>query len=197
MPGDASAGFKRSLAGPIPRGWDVRPLGALFSVQLGKMLGPRARRAAGAPRAPYLRNVNVQWGELRLHDLREMEFDAAERDGFVDICAVDDIEEDHAVTVCLAGDRVAVFRYGGLVSAVSNACQHQNGPLGEGRVLDGCITCPWHGFQYRMEDGQSPPPFTEKVATYATRIMNGTVYVNPKPNPPGTPQAPSEIGASS
>ena len=73
------------------------------------------------------------------------------------------------------GDAIAVFRDGDRIAAVSNICRHQGGPLGEGKVVDGCITCPWHGFQYRMEDGQSPPPFTEKIATYATRIMNGTV----------------------
>ena len=27
------------------------------------------------------------------------------------------------------------------------------GPLGEGKIVDGCITCPWHGFQYRPQDG--------------------------------------------
>ena len=26
--------------------------------------------------------------------------------------------------------------------------------------MDGCITCPWHGYQYLPHNGQSPPPFT-------------------------------------
>jgi nitrite reductase/ring-hydroxylating ferredoxin subunit len=30
----------------------------------------------------------------------------------------------------------------------------QNGPLGEGRIVDGCITCPWHGYQYRPDTGR-------------------------------------------
>ncbi len=85
-------------------------------------------------------------------------------------------------------ERVAVFRIGNRLAAVSNACAHQNGPLGEGRVLDGCITCPWHGFQYRPEDGCSPPPFTEKVPTYRLKVANGMVYVHRTANPLGTPQ---------
>ena len=56
------------------------------------------------------------------------------------------------------GERIAVFRDGTQVGALSNLCAHQNGPLGEGRVIDGCVTCPWHGYQYRPEDGCSPPP---------------------------------------
>ena len=74
---------------------------------------------------------------------------------------------------------------------MANACRHQGGPLGEGRILDGCIVCPWHGYQYRPEDGCSPLPFTEKIPTYRTRIINSRVYVDPAPQPPGTALEPS------
>ncbi len=107
---------------------------------------------------------------------------------------VHDIPEKRAVVVEPAGaERIAVFRYDGLVAAVSNVCRHQGGPLGEGRVIDGCITCPWHGYQYRPEDGCSPPPFTEQIATYRTRVVKGVIYVHPVPMAPGTPVAPTRI----
>jgi nitrite reductase/ring-hydroxylating ferredoxin subunit/DMSO/TMAO reductase YedYZ heme-binding membrane subunit len=120
--------------------------------------------------------------------------DAAAADlGFVDACAVADIPESRARIVCLSGERVAIFKYDGKVSAVSNVCQHQNGPLGEGRILDGCITCPWHGYQYVPETGASPPPFVEKVPTFNVRVKNGRVFVHPQPNPPGTRAEPALI----
>jgi nitrite reductase/ring-hydroxylating ferredoxin subunit/DMSO/TMAO reductase YedYZ heme-binding membrane subunit len=84
------------------------------------------------------------------------------------------------------GEKVAIFRHQGRLSAVTNLCAHQNGPLGEGRVVDGCITCPWHGFQYRLEDGCAPPPYTERLATYRLRLDGDTVLLDPRPNPPGT-----------
>ena len=31
------------------------------------------------------------------------------------------------------------------IGALTNLCAHQNGPIGEGRIIDGCVTCPWHG----------------------------------------------------
>ena len=77
----------------------------------------------------------------------------------------------------------------GKIGAVSNLCAHQNGPLGEGRIVDGCITCPWHGYQYRLADGCAPPPFTEKLATYRVRLKRGILEVDPRPLPPGTPAA--------
>jgi DMSO/TMAO reductase YedYZ heme-binding membrane subunit len=50
-----------------------------------------------------------------------------------------------AIVSAPGGERIAVFRDGEQVGAVTNLCAHQNGPLGEGRIIDGCITCPWHG----------------------------------------------------
>ena len=107
-------------------------------------------------------------------------------DGFVHACAVVEIPENRARIVCLSGERVAIFKYEGKISAVSNVCQHQNGPLGEGKIIHGCITCPWHGYQYQPDTGASPPPFVEKVPTFNVRVANGRVFVHPKPNPAGT-----------
>lgn len=93
------------------------------------------------------------------------------------------------IVVAPGGERIAVFRDGDRVGALTNLCAHQNGPIGEGRIIDGCVTCPWHGYQYRLEDGCAPPPFTEKLATYRVRMKDGVIEVDPRPLPPGTPAA--------
>jgi len=115
--------------------------------------------------------------------------------GFLDACAVATIPENRARTVCLAGERVAIFKYDGKISAISNVCQHQNGPLGEGKILDGCVTCPWHGYQYRPDTGASPPPFAENVPTFNVRVKHGRVLVHPRPNPVGMKAEPARIEA--
>ena len=113
------------------------------------------------------------------------------------VAAVHDIPNNRARIVEPEGaERIAVFRYDGKVAAVSNVCRHQGAPLGEGRVIDGCITCPWHGYQYRPEDGCSPAPFSERIATYTTRIEQGVVFVHRQPKPPGIPVAPTRIEAT-
>jgi nitrite reductase/ring-hydroxylating ferredoxin subunit/DMSO/TMAO reductase YedYZ heme-binding membrane subunit len=109
-----------------------------------------------------------------------------EKEGFVMVCGVNDIEEDRAKMCCIDKERIAVFRTDGKLFALSNVCKHQNGPLGEGKVIDGCITCPWHGYQYLPHNGQSPPPFHEKVSTYDVRIEMGNVWLKPVPYPEGT-----------
>ncbi len=113
-------------------------------------------------------------------------------DGWIDAGPASEFSEGRARIVC-AGERIAVFRYDGKISAVSNVCRHQGGPLGEGRVIDGCITCPWHGYQYLPGNGRSPAPFTEKVETFDVLVVGGRVYVNPQAHRPGTPVKPAHV----
>jgi len=111
---------------------------------------------------------------------------ALEDEGFYRIAQLSEIPESRAKAIFINGQNIAVFKYDGKVSAVNNVCRHQMGPLGEGKIVDGCITCPWHGYQYKPEDGQSPPPFKEKLETYQVRLSGADIWVNPTPNEEGT-----------
>jgi nitrite reductase/ring-hydroxylating ferredoxin subunit/DMSO/TMAO reductase YedYZ heme-binding membrane subunit len=111
-------------------------------------------------------------------------------DGWLPVGAPSSIPNQGArIVAAPGGERIAVFRDGARIGALSNLCAHQNGPIGEGRIVDGCVTCPWHGYQYHLDDGCAPPPFTEKLATYRVRIRDGVVEVDPNALPPGTPSA--------
>ena len=116
-------------------------------------------------------------GEAR----RDARSHALEANGWMRVGALNDIPDKCAQIVTPpTGERIAVFRDGAEVFAISNVCRHQGGPLGEGRIVDGCVTCPWHGFQYRPQDGRAPPPYTEKVATYPAQVLDGFVFVFPE-----------------
>ena len=128
--------------------------------------------------------------------VREARFDSGgpSSGDWVSVGTLDDIPPDRALVVAVEGqERVAVYRNGQTLSAISNVCAHQGGPLGEGKIVDGCLTCPWHGYQYDVQTGQSPPPFTEKVATYHLKLEGREVLLDPKPLPPGTPVEPTAI----
>jgi sulfoxide reductase heme-binding subunit YedZ len=114
-------------------------------------------------------------------------------EGWLKVCELSEIEEDRAKIFTVNNERIAIFKYEGKLSAVHNVCKHQGGPLGEGKIIDGCITCPWHGYQYLPHNGQSPPPFTEKVATYELKLNGASVYVNPKAFEEGTEVKPLTI----
>ncbi len=141
--------------------------GALWLVGLHLAAGLR-ERAADTPLAPDAR-------------------------GWVPVGRIDEIPEKAARVVCASGERIAVFKYDGNLSAISNVCQHQNGPLGEGRIIDGLVTCPWHGFQYDPASGAAPPPFHEQLPTFDVELRGNRVFVNPTPNAPGTRVEPARF----
>ena len=122
--------------------------------------------------------------------VRENEIDksrvAVDEEGWEYVCCIDDIADNRAKIVVAGGERIAIFKYDGRLSAVHNVCKHQLGPIGEGKVVDGCITCPWHGYQYRPEDGCAPPPFTEKLHTYLLRTDGDKIYVQSSALPEGS-----------
>ena len=114
--------------------------------------------------------------------------------GWVDVGALDAIQEGRAIVGVLPqGERVAVFRFKNQLSALSNLCSHQNGPIGEGKIVLGFATCPWHGYQYRLEDGCAPPPFKERVRKYRVKVSGSRVLVDPVAVPLGTRVEPVTI----
>lgn len=64
-----------------------------------------------------------------------------------------EVAEGTAIEAVLGKNIVAVFRCEGHLTAIDGMCAHQGGPLAEGDVADGCVTCPWHGWQYEVDTG--------------------------------------------
>ncbi len=187
-----------NLTPPVWKALHMLVYAAYALVVLHVALG--ALQAERQPLLPVLLLASVA-AVLGLHlatALRERPVDeertAARSDGFVDVCAVGEIPESRARIVTLSGERVAVFRHDGKVSAISNLCRHQNGPLGEGKVIDGCVTCPWHGYQYDPATGRAPKPFSETVPTFDVKVEGERVLVHPRPHAAGTFVAPARIG---
>jgi len=117
-------------------------------------------------------------------------------DNWIEVGPPESIPDKRAcIVVAPDGERIAVFRDGSQIGALTNLCAHQNGPLGEGRIVNGLVTCPWHGYEYRLADGCAPAPFSEQLATYRVRLRNGIIEVDPHALPPGT-NAAIHIGAS-
>jgi nitrite reductase/ring-hydroxylating ferredoxin subunit/uncharacterized membrane protein len=65
------------------------------------------------------------------------------------------------------------------VDVLADRCSHMSGPLSEGTVEDGCVTCPWHGSVFRLSDGWNVgAPATAPQPSFDTRTReDGTVEV--------------------
>jgi nitrite reductase/ring-hydroxylating ferredoxin subunit len=79
----------------------------------------------------------------------------------------------------LAGDRlIALFNVDGTLYALDGVCPHQGGPLGKGCLRGHVVTCPWHGWQFDVRDGQHQFSPTVKQPTLAVKVENGQILVN-------------------
>ncbi|MFD5731659.1 Rieske 2Fe-2S domain-containing protein [Streptomyces sioyaensis] len=65
---------------------------------------------------------------------------------------------------------------GGDIHALADRCSHFAGPLSEGRLVDGCVECPWHGSVFRLTDGWNVRgPATAPQPSFETRVSAGGV----------------------
>ena len=97
------------------------------------------------------------------------------------VTRLSDIPDPGSRVVYAGGREVALFVVNGRVYALDNACVHVGGPLAEGIVEDGCVTCPWHEWRYRLEDGRRVGPGGLEVASYPVRVVEGEVWVQVGP----------------
>ena len=96
----------------------------------------------------------------------------------VKIATVHDCAPGQAIEIVAEGRMIALFHIAGRFHALDGVCPHQGGPLGKG-ALSGCVvTCPWHGWQFDVTDGQHQ--FSPNVVqpAFAVHVEGDDVYVD-------------------
>jgi nitrite reductase/ring-hydroxylating ferredoxin subunit len=94
------------------------------------------------------------------------------------VARVDEVEPG-TVRKVRAGEReLALARVGDEFYATQPQCLHLKGPLGEGRLEDHVLTCPWHGWQYDVRTGENEFDRAIRLETYEVRVENGEVKVS-------------------
>lgn len=90
----------------------------------------------------------------------------------------DELVEGRAVCARAGDIDVLIVRDPEGLHALDNRCTHRGGPLHEGELSDGCVTCPWHGSRFRLADGSiERGPATSPQPLYETRVVDGRVEV--------------------
>jgi nitrite reductase (NADH) small subunit len=101
---------------------------------------------------------------------------------WIEIAKMDDIPRQGARVVELAHDdavnRIALFRtVSDDIFAVRDKCPHRGGPLSEGIVHGGQVTCPLHSWKIDLATGEAVLPDKGCARTYATKVEGGQVYL--------------------
>lgn len=96
---------------------------------------------------------------------------------WIRITTVDKIPKSGILAVRVAGNSFILYRQGNNISCYHNACSHLGATLDEGKVENGIITCPAHGFQYRLETGECLTVPDVSLQSYPLKIREDKVFV--------------------
>lgn len=79
--------------------------------------------------------------------------------------------------VTVDGEDVALFRSGGEVLAIGNACAHQGGSLCDGRVEGDIVTCPLHGWEFDLRSGACMTVPGERVSRWSVTVEGDGIHL--------------------
>jgi len=73
---------------------------------------------------------------------------------------------------------IVVFRVGGMLYAIADACTHDDGPLGDGDLEGHEIVCPRHGARFDIQSGKAIAlPAVIDIPSYPVRVNQGNIEV--------------------
>lgn len=94
------------------------------------------------------------------------------------IGTLEDIPRQGARCVRNGRMTIAVFRTADdRLFALEDRCPHRNGPLSQGIVHDGCVTCPLHNWVISLETGAAQGADSGATATFPVRLEGTTVLL--------------------
>ena len=88
-----------------------------------------------------------------------------------------DIDEGTGKTFTIEGQTIAVFNKSGEIFAIEDTCKHKGGSLGEGELDGDTITCPLHGWQYNITNGECLMNPQIKMKNFSVKVENGEISV--------------------
>lgn len=98
---------------------------------------------------------------------------------FQTVCRVSELQEGESTTFTLGGRMIALFHQAGRFHALNDVCPHMGASLGDGFVENGVVTCPWHAWRFRLDDGiwADNPRGQLGVACYLVRVIGDEVQI--------------------
>ena len=88
-----------------------------------------------------------------------------------------DLPPGKTALVTVDGMDVALFRRGGEVFAIGNACPHQGGSLCDGTVEGDIVICPLHGWEFDLRSGACMTVPGESVPRFTVTVEDGAVHL--------------------
>ncbi|WP_417681243.1 nitrite reductase small subunit NirD [Roseibium sp.] len=97
---------------------------------------------------------------------------------WVAIGSIEDVPRQGARCVKNGDMTIAIFRTADdRVFALEDKCPHRNGPLSQGIVHDGCVTCPLHNWVINLETGAAQGADEGETRAFPVKLEGETVFL--------------------
>jgi nitrite reductase (NADH) small subunit len=96
----------------------------------------------------------------------------------VKVCAEEDVPPLEGRRVVIDGYHLAVFRTEEGFHALHDVCPHRGGPLSDGDVASGIVSCPLHNRKVDLQTGEVKNDDLCRVPTFPVEVESGHVYVD-------------------
>lgn len=97
--------------------------------------------------------------------------------GWVEVGTLAELPDGAVVVREVAGRELLLWRRGEQLACYDNACAHMGMALDSGTVEGSTITCPYHGFAYRLDTGECLTVPEVQLATHAVKLVGERVSV--------------------
>ncbi|MBX6311812.1 MAG: Rieske 2Fe-2S domain-containing protein [Isosphaeraceae bacterium] len=101
----------------------------------------------------------------------------ARTDGYRDVASLEELRRNGRLAVQIDGHELALFLVGNEIRCLDGLCPHEGGPMAQGDVADGIVSCPWHGWAFRTSDGAAADGNGCRLRTYPTKVEAGRILV--------------------
>ena len=95
----------------------------------------------------------------------------------VTVARVEDVPPGTVKAVQAGEEPIALANVDGIFYATQGKCLHLQGPLGEGRLDNSYLRCPWHGWTYDVRTGKNDFDLAIQLRTYEVQVEDGDVKV--------------------
>jgi nitrite reductase/ring-hydroxylating ferredoxin subunit len=99
--------------------------------------------------------------------------------GLIRLCSGSEIEDNSLRRFVLEGREILLGKFAGKYYALDERCTHRGGPLSEGTLENGIVTCPWHFGQFDLKTGEvRGPSLGEPLKRYEIRVEGPNILIS-------------------
>lgn len=99
---------------------------------------------------------------------------------FVQVGPVSALPPGAVMEARIGDEAYAICNVDGELHALSGVCPHAGGPIGQGLLENGLVSCPWHLWAYDCRTGENDYDPTVRLERFPVKIEGGDILIDPE-----------------